>query len=110
MKPGLSTYTERKKIFEKKYCDKKTMNYPMRTKYGKKESVVEGRATVFRNKSEMFETPTSTVCMTDRFKSKENLFGSQASNRSKIPFKKCEPTQARWSVNCDYYGTVTDRS
>ena len=81
----------------------------MKTKYGRKESIIEGRATVFRNKSEVFETPTSAGSMSDRFKSKENIFGSQASNRPKVSFKKCEPTQARWSVNCDYYGTLTDR-
>ena len=42
-------------------------------------------------------------------KSKENLFGSQAATRPKIPFKKCEPAQNRWSVNYDYYGMKTDR-
>jgi len=108
-KPGLSTYTERKKIFEKKYCDKKPFNYPQKTKYGKREPIIDGRATVFRNKSQMFDAPTSPGSMSDRFKAKENLFGSHASNKQKVPFKKCEPTQARWSVNYDYYGMATDR-
>lgn len=31
-KPGLSTYTQRKKLFEKKFMDKRLTHNPMKTK------------------------------------------------------------------------------
>ena len=61
-----------------------------------------------RNRSELFEPENKAGFMSDRFKSKENIFGSTVF-KQKVNSKKAENVRHKNTANYEYYGTTTDR-
>ena len=115
-RPGLSTYSQKKKVFDKKPTEKTTIYQPqpMRTKYEKRNINFEnqGKPSVYRNKSEVFHVESPVGMMSDRLRSKENFFGSPPhpqTLRNKALIRKTETAKIRHSVNFDEYGMVTQR-
>ena len=69
MKPGLSTYSQKKNLFTKKVGEKKSSHQPIKFNTMKKE-VEEKKPFMPRNKSELFEAEGPVGFMSDRIRHK----------------------------------------
>ena len=69
LKPGLSTYSSKKKVFQKKLGEKKSQHQAPRFMSGK-PSTYETKPFVVRNKSEHFQSEAPQGYLSDRIRAK----------------------------------------